>query len=59
MPSKSIRAFLRDESGAAAVEYLLLISILTTIWIIAGNEYVAEVNKLFGKISRELSRIKV
>jgi len=52
---KSIKALIKDESGATAVEYGLLLALIS-LALIGGAQYVAgQLDTIFGNVGDELS----
>ncbi len=52
---KSLKALIKDESGATAVEYGLLLALIS-LALIGGAQYVADqLDTIFGNVGDELS----
>lgn len=52
---KSLKALIKDESGATAVEYGLLLALIS-LALIGGAQYVAgQLDTIFGNVGDELS----
>ncbi len=51
----AIKKFMRDEEGAAAVEYGLLVALIAVAIIAAVKLVGTDLNAVFGKVSTELA----
>ena len=58
MRLSTIFAFLKDEDASVTMEYLVLVSFMSLIWIAGGNEYKTQLVAAYTELSRDLSRIK-
>ncbi len=52
---KTIRSFLREDSGATAIEYGLIAALVSVAAIVALGAMGDSLNSIFGVISTELS----
>jgi pilus assembly protein Flp/PilA len=50
--------FIKDESGATAIEYGLIAALVAVAIIAALNAMTGELNGVFGKVSGELTKAK-
>lgn len=53
-----LRRFRRDESGAALVEYALLIGLMAVAVIAAAGALTPSVTQAFGKVATQLTTLK-
>lgn len=53
---KTIKSFLKDESGATAIEYGLIAALISVVIIIAVRTIGSELNNTFTEIGTELAK---
>ncbi|MDZ7629159.1 MAG: Flp family type IVb pilin [Parvularculaceae bacterium] len=54
--TKALRAFWRDESGATAIEYGLIVALVFLAIITSVNQFATNTNSMYSEISSALSQ---
>ena len=57
MPNKALQYFLKDESGATAIEYGLIAALVSVASIVALQALGGSLTSIFGVVSSELNDI--
>ncbi len=55
---KTLKSFIKDESGATAIEYGLIAALIAVGIIAAASALGGQLSALFGRISTRLSRAR-
>lgn len=54
--TKDLRAFLRDESGATAIEYGLIVALIFLAIITSVNQFATNTNSMYSEITSALNQ---
>ncbi|TLP48807.1 hypothetical protein FDK21_03890 [Cohaesibacter sp. CAU 1516] len=55
----SITAFFGDEDASAAMEYILIVALISVAWLYIWREYTAELTQIYDRIARDLRNVKI
>ena len=56
---KQIRTFLKDEDGAAAIEYALIAGLIAIVIVAGATALGLSIDTIFGKIATTLNNVSV
>jgi len=55
----SITTFFRDEDASVAMEYILIVALISVAWLYIWREYTAELTQIYDRIARDLRNVKI